>query len=465
MITLSLGRPRFRTRGLMPFFALLVAIAGVFSGASQPVFAQEGPAAPPLEVEGGDQVKLGQLAPQETQERVLKVFNRGDKPIRLERAMGSCSCIKGTVSTDPIQPGEAATVSLSMQAIINDGVQKKELFVFAEGYKRPLAIHVEADVVDPNPIEKIIKIEPQVVNAGFIRPGEKVYREVTLTNNGTEPIQFARVSSTCTCVQGELLDDLTAPGESAKLRIMIEGRDIGPINQTLTVWFIGARKPLRIQVTADVTLPIKAEPFFINMAVPPQTGESGENPGIPSKGKIVLKSVDDQPFRVVSAGGKKPVLGAGDENVPALTHTVVWDFTGVPDSEIQPWWIIETDHPDARLIEIRVLHPKIIEELVKNQGPWTLAPDRLVVPNLAPGESYERTVKLLKTKGQEIESVSVDSPMLTAEIVGQNPMAGGLEVTIRLTASADASGLIRSKLNVKADGVAQSSYLYVRIGS
>lgn len=461
MITLSHGRPTFRTRAVLPLFALLVGIAGAlsFGGAA---FAQAPPAAPPLEVEGGDQIKLGQLAPQETKERELKVFNRGDKPIRLERAMGSCSCIKGTVSTDPIQPGEAATVSLSMQAIINSGVQKKELFVFAEGYKRPLAIHVEADVVDPNPIEKIIKIEPEVVNAGYLRPGQKVYREVELTNTGTEPIQFARVSSTCTCVQGELLDDLTGPGESAKLRIMIEGRDIGPINQVLTVWFIGARQPLRINVTAEVTQPIKAEPFFINMAVPPQ---NGDGPGIPTKGEIVLKSVDERPFRVVSAGGKKPVLGAGDENTPALKHTVTWDFTGVPDNEIQPWWLIETDHPDARLIEIRVLHPKIIEELVKNQGPWTLAPDRIIVPDLAPSTSEEHTVRLLKTKGQEIESVTIDSPMLKAELIDQSAMAGGIEATIRITAMPDASGLIRSKLTVKADGVAQSSYLYVRIGS
>lgn len=461
MMTFSHSRPRFRTRGATPLLSLLGALTIALAFGPRAAIAQGGAPLPPLEVVGGDQVKLGALAPRESAARELQVLNTGDKPIRLERAMGSCSCIKGTVSTDPVEPGEAATVSLTMEAIINDGVQKKELFVFAEGYKRPLAIHVEADVVDPNPIEDTIVIKPKDVHAGYMKPGERVIREVKLTNAGTEPIQFARVSSTCTCVQGELLNDLVAPGESATVRIAIEGRDIGPLSQTLTIWFIGARKPLRVNVTADITLPIKAEPFFINMAVPPQNGQSG----IPTKGEIVLKAVDDRPFRVISAGGEAPVPASGGKNVSATKHTIVWDFAGVPDSDVQPWWIIETDHPEARLIEIRVLHPKIIEQMVANQGPWTLAPDRLIVPDLARGGSYERTIKLLKTRSQEIESISVDSPMLKVELLDQSPVAGGVEATIRISATPEARGLIRSKLTVKADNVEQSSHLYVRIGS
>ncbi len=462
MISMSHSRPRFRTRGLKPFFALVAAAMVAIGAAPNATRAQNGVPLPPITVEGGAQIDLGQLAPKETAARELKLTNNSDKPIRLERAMGSCSCIKGTVSTDPIAPGESATVSLTMQAIINDGVQAKELFVFAEGFKRPLPIHVEATVVDPNPIEKMIEIEPREVKAGYMRPGQKMVREVLLKNIGDEPIQFARVSSTCTCAQGELLDDLVAPGEAARLRITIEGRDIGPLNQTLTVWFIGARKPLTVQVTAEVTLPIKAEPFFIMMGVPVQ-GPNGNE--LPVTGTIELQSVDDRPFRVIAAGGKKPVLAPGDKNESALKHSVVWDFSDVADEDIQPWWIIETDHPEARLVEVRVVHPKLIEEMVKNQGPWTLAPDRIVVPELAPGESYERTIKLIKTRGQEIQSVHVDSPMLKVELIDQTPIAGGLEATIRITATQNANGLIRSKLTVRADNVDQTAYMFVRTGA
>src|SRR5690606_30039463 len=124
------------------------------------------------------------------------------------------------------EPGEAATVTVNMEAIINSGVQAKSLYVFAEGYRRPFSIDVEATIVDPNPIEDTIKFEPSELEVGYIKPGEPVIREVLLRNTSDQPIQFARVSTTCTCVQGELLDDLTQPGEAARLRVRIEGKDI-----------------------------------------------------------------------------------------------------------------------------------------------------------------------------------------------------------------------------------------------
>ena len=460
MITLDSVTPRSRTRGLTMLVSSLCAFALLLGLTPTPAAAQAPPAMPPAEIEGGDRIDLGEAEPDETLARELTVTNTSDKTIRFERAMGSCSCIKGTVSTDPIAPGESATVSLTMQAIIPDGVQKKELWLFAEGYKRPLPIHVEMKVVDPNPI--MIEVQPQELNAGYIQPGEQVVHEVILKNNGNEPIQFARVSTDCTCVQGELIDDLTAAGETARLKVTIEGKDIGPINQTLTVWYIGARKPIKIPVKAEVTLPIKAEPFFINMAAP--VNINGKNV-IPTTGEITLKSVDGKPFRVVSAGGKPPVLASGDANNSATNHIVTWDFTNTPDEDIQPWWIIETDHPEARLIDIRVLHPKLIQEMVQNQGPWTLAPDRVIVSNLAPGESYERTIRLLKTKGQHIESVEAASPMLKVELIDERVVGNGIEATIRVTATSDARGLIRSMLTVKADNVEQNAHLFVRVGS
>jgi len=419
------------------------------------------PPAPPVRVDPGDNVDLGKMAPKETVAKEFQIFNTGDKPLRFERAMGSCSCIKGAVSTDPIAPGESATVNLTMNAIVPRGVQKKDLYIFAEGYKRPITIHVEATIVDPNPIENTIKIEPSKLDSGWVKPGVPVVKEVLLRNTGDKPIQFARVSTTCTCVKGELLDDLTAPGETARLKVTIQGKDIGPLSQTLTIWFVGASVPLQLPVTATVSLPIKVDPFFINLATAPDGKKAGE---IPTTGAITLTAIDDIPFRVLKAGGKAPVLDPGDDNKPAVTHVVHWDFTNVADDQIQPWWLIETDHPTAPILDIRVIHMALIRKMVAAQGPWTLAPDRIVVPNLKPGGMYERTIKLIRAKSEAID-VAIESPMLRAEIVGDTRIANGLEATLHITATPNARGLIRTKLNVTVDGTTQSSYLFVRIDS
>lgn len=440
-------------------------VVAALTMAAQPALAQQPtpPAPPPVSIQDHDpdtKVDLGQMAPRESVTRELKLVNNGDKTLRFERTMGSCSCITGEVTKDPIEPGEAATVTIHMDAIISSGVQAKSLYVFAEGYARPFAIDVEATIVDPSPIEDSIKIEPAELEVGYIKPGEPVYREVLLRNMSDEPIQFARVSTTCTCVQGELLDDLTEPGEAARLKVRIEGRDIGPIAQKLTIWFVGASRPLQVTVKAEVAQAVKADPFYINLATPP----SGEQE-IPQTGEITLTAIDGRPFRVLSAGGAKPALKSGDANDPATEHVVLWDFTNVTDDEVQPWWLIETDHPEARLIDIRVIHMALIRKMVASQGPWTLAPDRIIVPDLAAGKSDERDIKLIKVKGGTIESISVDSPLLDVELVDVQRTAAGAEATVRISASREAKGVIRTKLNVKADGVSQSSYLFVRIGA
>ncbi len=404
-------------------------------------------------------VKFDPLAYLETGEIEVKLINTGDKPLRFERAMGSCSCTKGTVSSDPIAPGEAAIVKLTMQAIIKNGLQQKQLYVFAEGYKRPLSLTVQANVVDPNPVSDMVKIEPEVVDVGHVTPSSSTDRIVLLRNMTDKPIQFARVSTTCTCVTGELLDDIVAPGEAARLKVTVHAKDFpGPIDRYLSVWFMGASQPIQVPVKADVSLAINAEPFFLNLAAP-------VDGVIPTKGVVTLTAVDGKPFRVRSAGGVSPILDPDDANAPAVMHRVYWDFTDVPDDAITPWWIIETDHPSAPIVDLRVIHPALIRKMVAAQGPWVIAPDRMLLPNIPAAGSMERTFRLVGFKANKIDSISVDSPLLKIEVLEQTKTSSGLEVKTRITASASAKGMIRTKLKIKAAGVESSAFLFARIAS
>lgn len=448
---------RFRF-GTSTTVAGLIAVVFLLALMAPRAAAQETVKLPPARFDPA-MVKFDPLAPHETGEMEVKLINTGDKPIRFERAMGSCSCIKGTVTLDPVAPGEAATVKLTMQAIINRGIQKKQLYVFAEGYKRPITLNVQATVVDPDPIEARIKIEPEVLDVGHVAPSSSTDRIVLLRNTSDKPIQFARVSTTCTCVTGVLLDDMVAPGETARLKVTVHAKDFpGPIDRNLSVWFMGARQPLQVRVKADVSLAIKAEPFFLNLAAP-------VDGVIPTKGVINLTALDGRPFRVLSAGGVSPTLDPDDRDTPAVSHRVHWDLTDVPDDAMKPWWIIETDHPEAPIIDFRVIHPALIRKMVASQGPWVIAPDRVLLPNIKPAGAMERTIRLVGVKADKIESVSVESAQLSVAMIEQTKTDTGLEVTVRITASPKATGMIRTKLTIKADGVVQSAFIFARVDS
>ncbi|RMH28802.1 MAG: DUF1573 domain-containing protein [Planctomycetota bacterium] len=448
--------------GLSLFAPTLLIGALVAAAPARPAAAQDAPASPPpVRVEPGDHVDLGTLDHLETKPAEVRLVNTGDKPLRFSRAMGSCSCIKGTVTTEPVAPGEAATVKLTMQGIITKGVQHKELYVFADGYPVPVKIAVEARINEETPPPAAVAVEPAQVDLGWIAPEtptETIVRLVNRGEPGETPVQFARVSVTCSCVKAELLDTLAGPGQAARLKLTVTAKDIGPLSQKVVVWPMGAARPIEIPVKADVSHAVKADPFFINLVAPP----AGQTE-IPRSGSITLESRDGRPFRVLSAGGTAPTLATGDADEPALKHTVLWDFTETPDDDIEPWWLIVTDHPGARVLDIRVLTPLIVQSMVQNQGPWTLGPDRIVVGSLAPGGVYEREILLHQVRNKNVQGVSVDSPLLSAEITGVKRSSNGYTGTLRLTASGEARGLIRTVLRVTMDGVEQTSYLFVRI--
>lgn len=439
---------------LIPVAAVLIAAT---AGPIHPAQAQPAPQTPiSVKIEPGDDIDLGSLKFEETAALDVRITNTGDKPIRFERAMGSCSCIKGTVSPDPVMPGDAAIVKLTMQAIIHEGIQRKELYIFPEGQQRPIALKVRATVVgEAGPA---IAIEPAILELGHMLPDTSVERTIMLRNDSDEPVQFARVISSCSCVQAQLLDDLTAPGESARLRVVASTKDIGPYSQKLTVWYMGARRPIEIPITGEVSRSVRANPIYINLATPEQGMTE-----IPRHGSITVEAVDGRPFRILSAGGASPVLAPGDDNSPATKHIVHWDFRETADDALEPWWIIETDHPDAPILDVRVLAMPLIQKMIASQGPWTLNPDRVIGGEISSGQTYERSIRMIRARGGEVEEVRIDSPMLHVEIVDQKKTTNGLEGTLRLTATPGAAGLIRATLTVRVDGVEQSSPVYIRV--
>lgn len=438
-----------------PVLAMLLAVAAGPIALSD---AQPAPQAPiSFKVEPGEDIDLGSLKFEETAALDVRITNTGDKPIRFERAMGSCSCIKGTVSPDPVMPGEAAIVKLTMQAIIHEGLQRKELYVFAEGQQRPIALKVRATVVgEAGPA---ITIEPAMLELGHMLPDTSFERTIMLRNDSDEPVQFARVISSCSCVQAQLLDDLTAPGESARLRVTATSKDIGPFSQKLTVWYMGARKPIEIPITGEVSLAVRMNPIYINLATPEQGMTD-----IPRHGSITVEALDGRAFRILSAGGASPVLAPGDDNSPATRHVVHWDFRDTADDALEPWWIIETDHPEAPILDVRVLAMSLIQKMIASQGPWTLNPDRVVGGEITSEQAFERTVRMIRARAGAVEEVRIDSPLLRAEIVDQKKTTNGLEGTLRITpAPGAAAGMIRATLTVRVDGVEQSSPVYIRI--
>ena len=88
-------------------------------------------------------------------------------------------------------------------------------------------------------------------------------------------------------------------------------------------------------------------------------------------GMVQLQSVDGRPFTVLSVDGQTPVMANPGEQVPQTSQQVRYDLSSYECSRMPKWLLIETDHPDAALLDMRVRHEctKLQHQLDPNYRP------------------------------------------------------------------------------------------------
>jgi len=272
------------------------------------------------------------------------------------------------------------------------------------------------------------------VDFGVVPPHVRSSTVIELFNASKFPVTLTRVTATCSCMGG-IVDgkQVVPPGEIGEIEIAVKGRaNPGPIRERVTVWYIdpenGRERNFGLPVTGEVAYAVKAEPFFINLLT-----ESGA-------GSIGLSSTDDTRFRVLSFAGDKPdfdetKLPEGDDGSEPTTMTAItYDFTDVPENEIPDFVTLETDHPEAPLLVMRVIHRGLIARANDpTKRPWSLSQDSFNLGRLAVGESIERTITVV---GQRLDAefkASMSSGGIAVEVVQVEDEGKGKLVTLRFT--------------------------------
>ncbi len=306
-----------------------------------------------------------------------------------------------------------------------------------------------------------IATEPARLDMGWMLPDTTMDGVVTLRNVSNEVVNITRVTSSCTCTVGKLTEDqkVLRPGETTELTVTLKsGANTGPMVQRAYVWYEGSRSPFEVYVNADVSRPVKTDPTFVNLL------------GTSRTGKIRLESLDGTPFRVTSVDGGTPrVFDTDGEPVDAskaaTAFLVEFDYSGVAEVDLDRWFMIETDHPDAAQLPLRVLH-RSLYQVTEKQPTWSFGKDRFILGRMQAGDSIERDVTLKAIeKADEITAVRVENEGLDAEIVSTHADGRNVIVTLRFVATGATTGLIKSKVIVTAEGQDQSADVIVRVGA
>lgn len=288
-----------------------------------------------------------------------------------------------------------------------------------------------------------IRLDPPVFDFGVSHPDEIVDASFTLTNIGTRTLRISGVRAACKCTTPVLPRDTLAPGQSIDIETTVDLRgSIGDAKKDFRVSFDGYAVPVRCVIQGVFAYPVALEPDRIQAPA----------------GTLTLRSTTGRPFRVLSVNGREPEVLAqspqGSER--AVQFTVRYNL--LRDRPMPFALVVETDHPDAEVIGMRVYNAATSQQerpYMLNVRQIHVNRPMLPVGRLGPGESTVVDTKLTRRDLTEPATVRVGSDQLSAEIVKIDPVEGSARDEIyhvRITNRSEADRLVLAPLFFRTTG-------------
>lgn len=282
--------------------------------------------------------------------------------------------------------------------------------------------------------------DPADVDFGMARPSSKLRTEIKLINPTDSPVVIKAAVPTCQCttvnVDGAIIPPRGAVGIPMTLQVpSTTGEKKAAVNTILEPGGKGPRLTLRAisayAVQAVATSTTEGPTLWIDALKP--EGMTGQ---------IRLSATDGRPFRVLSLNGAPPISVQGD-GAASNTQVIAYDLRNETSTTMPKWMLIETDHPEAPMIDMRVRHmnsrlPHQFQGYdVKVQFDGYIAN----VGRMAPGTPATFLVELKQFKNRTLVAIASGKPGFTVKLLERRDGDGDrVRVTASITPGPDVRG-------------------------
>ncbi|MCP3902474.1 MAG: DUF1573 domain-containing protein [Planctomycetes bacterium] len=386
----------------------------------------------------------------------------GDTPEIIEAVAGSPAQTPTPVVTptaaSPNRPGSVQAnadppqwaVDAARKEIEQDGVKPEKV---AEG---------------PPPYEFV----PAKVDFGFVRIGDDMEQDIKIRNLTDEPLKIVAMRPDCKCTTvQDLAGTVIPPNSEIEFTAVVDGRDSAGSKTSEIRFIFEGYGPASLELRSVVTRAVRVEPGYI-------VALDGVNSGTLSVGAL-----DRNPFRLLSMnGGPVPYADGFDpeRDEPRFAYKIAWDLRDYdpttclnPQGERVPVWIVlETDHPEAPIVDVRVRHLCTRIQPPTGGRMWVLSKLREVVDELEPGASAEFDVDMKWLRSAKptdtIRAVRSESPdQFAATIVRTKREEDRITATVRVTIVPSHRGLIYGDIRFYGYTVGHEATLKVigRVGA
>ena len=265
-------------------------------------------------------------------------------------------------------------------------------------------------------------------NFGVVPPGAKLKHTFMLVNTTDQPVVVRKIVPTCQCTTANDVEGKIIPAKgSLPMPVTLQVPNTTGIKKAAVNMILSTGVGPRLTLIAESAYAVQTIPPYINAFDQPQK----------MTGAVVLKSVDGKPFRVLSVAQSKPEFlnDAGEGDIPRSQHVIRYDLTRFKCASMPKWLLIETDHPDAPLVEMRVRHTCTKLKHQMQPGTITLNFDGWIANAgaIPVGGTGQFTVEIKDFPGQRIDTVVSLSPDFKTDLIEQRPGEGGrLQVKVAI---------------------------------
>ncbi|MCA9282004.1 MAG: DUF1573 domain-containing protein [Phycisphaeraceae bacterium] len=312
---------------------------------------------------------------------------------------------------------------------------------------------LEASFMQPSGIEVVsgmppISLDPDLVDLGDMMPNTKKSGSLVMKNVGDKPLRILALRSTCACTVPGIQSDTIQPGESITIELELDANSAtGATLRYIMALIEGYTQPVQLIVQADVNYGVRTSVTYD----PPDQARTAD---------IELRSTDESvPFTVISAGGMAPKFLDGFDPVkdePRTHYTIRQDFSMYSAEQLPRWFIIETDHPTAAVIDVPVPNYELNPERLRHR--FNLSESRLVLGRMEAGESVQRTVRVLGGDLPPAEEFTFLVTHALEDLCGvsvsssDNEEDGTLSLVIEVTPKPETRGVLFDRVSISWGG-------------
>ncbi len=293
-----------------------------------------------------------------------------------------------------------------------------------------------------------VEFEPGNLNFGIVPPHTIGKGTAKMWNVGDQPLRIVKSVTSCGCTSTEnLAGRVIPPGGFIEFATEMEMKTgLGAKKEKVTLFFEGyGGTQVIFFYNAEVARPVRVVPPYVDAVNQRRTGT------------VEVSSLDNKPFRIVKAHGLAPQFVGFDPatDEPRTRYTLVWDMSQF-DGQRVPWfWVIETDHPGAPIVDVRVRHDSTRPVQDRTRS-WQPKDQRILIDLVRNGESVEIITKheyaTNRTPMPQTARVQNLSAILDVELIGVKQKERLLEFRLRITPKNAPLGLLYEHISVGSAG-------------